>query len=110
MYALSATTIFVAQVILPSDFVVGDVEVDENGPLPGQLLADDEENEDANDTGDDGAYADGDASAGGGDGGESADEAVVPPGLEPEDPAMGFEYEGEARRENSTHTGCARGS
>ncbi|CAN0471547.1 unnamed protein product, partial [Ectocarpus sp. 12 AP-2014] len=40
------------EVILPSDFVVGDIEVDENGPLPGQVLSvdagrdnDDEDND-----------------------------------------------------------------
>lgn len=81
--------------------MVGDIEVDENGPLPGQALADDgDENDDANANANaNGEDADGDASdgGGGGDGGESAGEAVVPSDLEPEDPAMGFEYEGEAR-------------
>lgn len=84
---------------------MGDVEVDENGPLPGQLVAgDDNQNEDANDNDndDDGANADGDASdgggGGGGDGGDSIEGAVVPPDVEPEDPAMGFEYEGEVRQ------------
>ena len=91
--------------------MVGDVEVDENGPLPGQALADDEnenENDDANDDDDDddGEYvgdeaAAGDSGGGGGgeDGGDSVAGAVVPPDLEPEaeDPATGFEYEGEAR-------------
>lgn len=85
------------QVILPSDFVVGDIEVDENGPLPGQVLSgdagpdnDDEEN---NDNGNDSTAG---SVAPGGDGGGAdgvTDAAALD--VEPEDPAMGFEYEGE---------------
>lgn len=86
---------------------MGDIEVDENGPLLGQILADDDENEDANDNGDDDENADGDASGGGGDGGESVEGAVVPPDLEPDDPATGFEYDGEAREKSKTRL-CSR--
>ena len=100
------------QVILPTDFVVGDIEVDEHGPLPGQALpGDDGENE--NELG--GANRETDATAsenrrssgqgvasagaelpgagdGGGGGGGGGSEVLD---IEPEDPAMGFEYDGE---------------
>ncbi|CAM9228266.1 unnamed protein product, partial [Laminaria digitata] len=33
------------EMILPTDFVVGDIEVDEHGPLPGQTLPSDEDDE-----------------------------------------------------------------
>lgn len=86
------------QVILPSDFVVGDVEVDENGPLHGQVL--DNEDGDGNEDGDEigSAAADGGAPGGGGSANGEAEAAAVALDLEPEDPSMGFEYEGEARR------------
>ena len=115
------------QVILPSDFVVGDLEVDEHGPLPGQALPgdDDEENEAGQEEGEvvavdshsnkrssvqEIASADGKppgtaggGSGGGGDavssntgggGGGGSNEAGAQD-VEPEDPAMGFEYDGE---------------
>lgn len=87
------------QVILPSDFVVGDIEVDENGPLPGQVLSGDagpdnnDEDNDNNDNGNDitaGSVAPGGEGAGAGG---VTDAAALD--VEPEDPAMGFEYEGE---------------
>lgn len=98
--------------ILPTDFVVGDIEVDEHGPLPGKTLpGDDGENE--NELG--GANRETDATAsenrrssgqgvasagaelpgagdGGGGGGGGGSEVLD---IEPEDPAMGFEYDGE---------------
>ncbi|CAB1098944.1 unnamed protein product [Ectocarpus sp. CCAP 1310/34] len=87
------------EVILPSDFVVGDIEVDENGPLPGQVLSgaagpdkDDEEN-DKNDNGND-STAGSVAPGGEGAGADGVMDAAALD-VEPEDPAMGFEYEGE---------------
>lgn len=95
--------------------------MNENGPLPGQALADgenddDEKNEDASDNGDDdGENADGENTGGGSGGGEdgggsSVEGEVVPLDLEPEaeDPATGFEYEGEARETKAaSYAKCA---
>lgn len=118
------------QVILPSDFVVGDIEVDEHGPLPGQALPsdDDDDKEASQEEGEvvavdsqgnkrssvkEIASADGKppgtagTAGGGGDdavasnigggvggGGGGSNEAGAQE-VEPEDPAMGFEYDGE---------------
>lgn len=93
--------------IMPSDFVVGDVEVDEHGSLPGQVLPDDDDqvnhNGNANEIGDTGEPSasasglGGDADASdGGDGGERVrDVAAIE--VEADDPAIGFEYDGEVK-------------
>lgn len=51
--AINASFVFASsaflQVILPSDFVVGDIEVDEYGPLPGQRFAGEEDESISND-------------------------------------------------------------
>lgn len=99
------------QVILPSDFVVGNIEVDEFGPIPGQeRSADDKEDLDAalieskDDTSKGEAAgresatvnsADGDE-----DGGPAAargkdDGSAIGTADLKDDPGMGFEYEGE---------------
>lgn len=102
-----------AQVILPSDFVVGDIEVDENGPLPGQVVpgdADDDngdddgvadENGNKSDDGDGNEPNDSGSAAGSGGGGGQEITGITASAavdLEPEDEAMGFEYDGEVRK------------
>lgn len=99
-----------AKVILPSDFVVGDIEVDEFGPLPGQTRPEEDEdearNEEENESDivtekaqvaggesvtDDGRRAEGTSGAAEG---KEDDSAGAGADLE-QDPAMGFEYDGE---------------
>lgn len=107
-----------AQVILPSDFVVGDIEVDEHGPLPGQTPRDDDDDGDDADDGGGGeteiereteqrdgegegregvAGGTGDEypAADGSNDGETAAAAEAAVEVEPDDRAMGFEYDGE---------------
>lgn len=84
--------------------MVGDVEVNENGPLPGQALPDDEENDNDNGDGNDnGSTAGGGgptSDIGGGCSGsiDEAAAAAAPVDVEPDDPSMGFEYDGEVRK------------
>ncbi|CAM9801362.1 unnamed protein product, partial [Scytosiphon promiscuus] len=61
------------EVILPSDFVVGDIEVDGNGPLPGQVLPGDDDDDDDENGGEDGADDENGNRRGDGDGEEEND-------------------------------------
>lgn len=80
--------------------MVGDVEVDEHGPLTGQTVPDkDNDNDNDINDADETSFADGEslADAGGSDdGGGGGDDAAMPD-VDSDDPAMGFEYDGEVR-------------